>query len=174
MNTHDREKHFWNNYIAVLFEARIKPSTHTWYVQHCETFIKANEDTRLKQHTKKSVSLYLSDLVNNNKKESWQQKQVIDALRLLFKGIRAPLYLEIDWDYWKSSCQDLGKDHDTNYRSTHTIESQAKPSPSPLDQSQKKVVSDEIDHLRIAIRRKNFSIRTDKVLYRLGTAVFEV
>jgi hypothetical protein len=122
MNTDDREKHFWNNYIAVLCEARIKPSTHTWYVQHCETFIKANEDTRLKQHTKKSVSLYLSELVNNNKKESWQQKQGIDALRLLFKGIRAPLYLEIDWDYWKSSCQDLGKDHDTNYRSTHKNE----------------------------------------------------
>ena len=164
MNTHDREKHFWNNYIAELSEARIKPRLHTWYVQHCETFIRRNKDTRLKQHTKKSVFRYLSALVNENKKEPWLKKQVIDSLRLLFKGIHSPLYLEVDWDYWKSSCLDLGKDHDTNYRSTHTIESQTKPSPSSPVQSQQEqeAASNEIDCLRKALRRKNSSIRTEK------------
>ncbi|MEE8364763.1 MAG: phage integrase N-terminal SAM-like domain-containing protein, partial [Gammaproteobacteria bacterium] len=101
---------------------------------------------------------------NENKKEPWQKKQVIDSLRLLFKGIHSPLYLEVDWDYWKSSCQDLGKDHDTNYRSTHTIESQTKPSPSSPVQSQQEqeAASNEIDRLRKALRRKNSSIRTEK------------
>ena len=162
MDTSDREKHFWNNYLTVLSEDQVRPSLHTWYVLHCETFIRRNKATLLKQHTKQSVSDYLSGLINDNKKESWQKKQAIDALKFLFKGIHAPLYLQVDWDYWKSSCQDLSKDHDTNYRSTHTIEYQTKLSSSPLDPSQQKVLANEINRLRIAIRRKNCSIRTEK------------
>jgi site-specific recombinase XerD len=72
------------------------------------------------------------------------------------------LYQEIDWDYWKSSCQDLGKEHDTNYRSTHPITNLIKPSSLPLDLAQEKNVSAEINNLRIAIRRLNYAIRTEK------------
>jgi integron integrase len=157
-----REKYFWNNYLAVLSEDQIKPSLHTWYVRHCESFIRGNEGTRLKQHTKDSITEYLSGVINADQNKAWQKKQTIDALRLLFKGIHAPLYQQIDWDYWKSSCQDLGKEHDTNYRSTYPIVTQAKLSSSPLDSAQQITVSEEINRLRIAIRRKNHSIRTEK------------
>ena len=54
---------------------------------------------------------------------------------MLFKNIHAPLYQQIDWDYWKSSCTDSER--------------------SPL-------LAAEIDSLRIAIRRLNYSIRTEK------------
>ena len=60
-----REKFFWNNYLTVLTEDQIKPSLHTWYVRHCESFIRGNEDTRLKQHTKDSISAYLSGLIDD-------------------------------------------------------------------------------------------------------------
>ena len=162
INMENREKHFWNNYLSTLSEDQIKPSLHTWYVRHCESFIRGNEDTRLKQHTKESISAYLSELINADQKKAWQKKQAIDALRLLFKSIHAPLYKEIDWDYWKSSCQDLGKEHDTNYRSTYSVVIPVKLSSSPLDAAQQITVSEEINRLRIAIRRKNHSIRTEK------------
>jgi len=158
----NNEKHFWNNYLSVLSEGQIKPTLHTWYVRHCETFVRRNKDTRLKQHTKNSVIDYLSGLINGDQKLAWQKKQAIDALRFLFKSIHAPLYKEIDWGYWKSSCQDLGKEHDTHYRSTHPIVKQSKQSSSPLDSAQQETVSAEINRLRIAIRRKNYSIRTEK------------
>ena len=45
----NHEKFFWNNCLAVLSENRIKPSLPTWYVRHCEGFIRGNEDTRLKK-----------------------------------------------------------------------------------------------------------------------------
>ena len=106
MDKEIREKHFWNNYLVVLAEHQIESSLHTWYVRHCETFIGGNKNTCLKQHTKNSVSGYLSVLINGGQNTPWQKKQSIDAIRLLFKSIRAPLYPEIDWDYWKSSCQD--------------------------------------------------------------------
>ena len=54
---------------------------------------------------------------------------------MLFKNIHAPLYQQIDWDYWKSSCTDSER--------------------SPL-------LAAEIDSLRIAIRRLNYSICTEK------------
>jgi hypothetical protein len=125
-------------------------------------FIRRNGDTRLKQHTKSSVSEYLSKSINEGSGEAWQKKQVIDAISLLFKSINAPLYQEIDWDYWKSSCLSLGPEHDTHYRSTHPITSRIKPSSLPQDSAQKKTVVTEINSLRTEVRRMNDSIRTEK------------
>ncbi len=56
MHINDREKHFWNNYLVILTEHQIKPDLHTWYVRHCESFVRGNKETRLKQHTKDSVN----------------------------------------------------------------------------------------------------------------------
>ncbi len=60
MHIDDRKKHFWNNYLAVLTGHHIKPVSYTWYVLHCETFIRGNKETRLKQHTKDSVCEYIT------------------------------------------------------------------------------------------------------------------
>ena len=162
MHLKDREKRFWDNYLIVLSEHHIKSSLYTWYVRHCETFIRKNEDIRLKQHNRDSVCEYLSALVNTEQQVVWQKKQAIDAIRLLFKSLHAPLYNEIDWAYWSSSCQDLGKDHDTHYRSTHPLSRPVIAPSTTLDSSQQEVLSTEINHLRIAIRRLNYSIRTEK------------
>ena len=54
MDKESRENNFWNNYLVVLAEHQIESSLYTWYVRHCETFIRGNKDTRLKQHTKKA------------------------------------------------------------------------------------------------------------------------
>ncbi len=105
MDKESRENHFWNNYLATLSDRQIKPSLFTWYVRHCEAFIGENRHIRLKQHTKITVSAYLAELINSDKKEAWQKKQAIDALGLLFKSIHAPLYSDIDWEYWKLSCR---------------------------------------------------------------------
>lgn len=162
MDKESRENHFWNNYLAVLAECEIKSSLFTWYVRHCEAFIRENKEIRLKQHTKTTVSAYLTELINSGRNESWQKKQAIDAISLLFKSIHAPLYQQIDWDYWKSSCTDLGKDHDTNYRSTHRVKYRSISSATVSDSEPSPLLAAEIDSLRIAIRRLNHSIRTEK------------
>ena len=73
IDTDDREKRFWNNYLVILSEFSIKAELFTWYVSHCEAFIRTNKDIRLKQHSKESLSEYLSKLVNNEQKEVWQK-----------------------------------------------------------------------------------------------------
>jgi integron integrase len=162
MNQTEKEKHFWNNYLSKLSEFQIKSDLYPWYVRHCEVFIRENTEIKLKQHTDQSVSSYLEKLINSSGKAAWQKKQAIDALSLLFLAIRAPLYNAIDWQYWKSSCVDLPPEHDTHYRSTHSAQlnnPSLKANPvMPVQASFNK----EIDQLRIAIRRKNNSIRTEK------------
>ncbi len=162
MSRENQEKLFWNNYLAILAEHHIKSSLYTWYVRHCETFIRSNIDIRLKQHTKDSICAYLSGLVNAESMAAWKKKQAIDAIRLLFKSIHAPLYREVDWSYWASSCQDLDKDHDTHYRSSHPVSRTVISSSTALDSAQQRSLSAEINRLRISIRRLNYSIRTEK------------
>ena len=157
----DRQKHFWNNYLACLSDARVKPALFTWYVRHCETFIRTQQGIRLKQHTKDSVTQYLTRLVNNAHKPAWQNKQAIHAIQLMFKNIHAPLYREIDWPHWQSSCHDLPTDHDTNYRMNHPVKSPGI-EPVSLDDEQQAIIKSAIRQLRIAFRRNNNSIRTEK------------
>ena len=75
-NQKSNEKHFWNNYLSVLSGDQVKPALHTWYVRHCESFIRGNEDTRLKQHTKDSISVYLSGLINSDQNKAWQKNKL--------------------------------------------------------------------------------------------------
>ena len=162
MDKSEQKKYFWNNYLTILSEGGVKPALLTWYVRHCEAFIRRNKETRLKQHTAESVSSYLNELINRPEKEAWQKKQAIDALQYLFRCIRAPLHQEIDWDYWKLSCKDLAPDHDSNYRKNHPVVHTDKDFSRRQHEIDKTAVSSEINRLRIIIRRKNHSIRTEK------------
>ena len=91
MDKSEQKKYFWNNYLTILSENKVKPDLLIWYMRHCETFIRLYKETRLKQHTAESVSSYLNELINSPEKKAWQKKQAIDALRYLFKCIRVPL-----------------------------------------------------------------------------------
>ncbi|KZY42117.1 MULTISPECIES: hypothetical protein [unclassified Oleiphilus] len=73
--TDDREKRFWNNYIAQLSERNIKPALFQWYVRHCEQFIRYYTDVRLKEHTDQSVQDYFSNLLESNKLKAWQKRR---------------------------------------------------------------------------------------------------
>jgi len=162
MEKANQEKYFWNNYLTILSENEVKPDFSTWYVRHCEAFIRRYKETRLKQHTAASVSSYLNELINSPKKKPWQKKQAIDALQYLFKCIRAPLHQEIDWDYWKLSCKDLEPDHDLNYRINHPLVNTTSFSSTARINVDESALADEINRLRNIIRRKNYSIRTEK------------
>ena len=154
MDQSDREKLFWNNYLAVLAEHSIKPELFSWYTRHCEAFIRKYKETRLKQHTSKSVNTYFDQLVNHSNRPAWQKKQHIDAIAYLFKSIHAPWYLNVDWDYWKSSCVDLPKNHVTLYAEkvfTDTNKNRARASGPEADSQ---LVKDEIDKMKTAVRRK--------------------
>ena len=161
-NTNDElKKQFWNNYLAILSENQVKPSSHRWYICHCEHFINSNRRIRLKQHTKQTLSKYLNKLLHQKTTDAWQKRQAIYAIQLLFRSIQSQLYKDIDWDYWKASVSDQSEEFESNYRRNHQI--------GGIDHSFNKVsdagrakLKPILDQTRLAIRRLNYSIRTEQ------------
>ena len=65
-----RKKVLLEQMLNVSFGINVKHDLSTWYVRHCEAFIRRNKETRLKQHTTESVFSYLavdSSAVNSAK-----------------------------------------------------------------------------------------------------------
>lgn len=158
-NTQDeREKHFWNNYLALLSEHNIDSHLYHWYVKHCEHFIRAYTETRLKQHTPNTITKFLSSLQQRSTLKAWQKMQVVDALKFLFLSIHSPLCNQIDWEHWKMSCKELEQDHATLARNNQPIHVHKR---SDIKQSVANH-SKDIDKLIYVIRAKGYSIRTEK------------
>jgi len=157
--TDEREKRFWNRYIALLEEYEVKPTTYRWYIQHCEQFIRCYTEIRLKSHTQETLSQYLSSILENAHLKPWQKRQAFDALKFLFLSIRSPLCNKIDWEYWKMSCKELERDHVTLARNNMPIRKQLN---SDLDTKGNTHNGPEIEKLIYVIRAKGFSIRTEK------------
>ncbi|KZY39803.1 hypothetical protein A3752_17335 [Oleiphilus sp. HI0081] len=156
--TDDREKRFWNNYIAQLSERNIKPALFQWYVRHCEQFIRYYTDVRLKEHTDQSVQDYFSNLLESNKLKAWQKRQVVDAIHCLFLSIHSPFCKQVDWDYWKMSCKELEADHVSNARNnTPVVTGRSKN--MDLEGSAN---APEVEKLIYQVRAKGYSIRTEK------------
>ncbi|MFV1874032.1 MAG: integron integrase [Oleiphilus sp.] len=157
--TEDSEKRFWNNYIAVLEEHKVRTESYTWYVKRCEDFIRSYTEIRLKHHSVKTVTQYLTSLLNNQGLKCWQAQHTIDALKFLFLTIRSPLMSQIDWEYWKMSCKELPQGHATLARNNTPIRTQ---NSKVLDLVGEGGRSEEIDKLIQVIRAKGYSIRTEK------------
>jgi integron integrase len=162
MDSSAQEKRFWNNYMEVLKEHSIKSTLIPWYTRHCETFIRSYQETRLKQHTPETVCDYFKQLVQSADLPAWRKKQHIDAIGYLFKAIRAPLYRQVDWAYWQSSCVDLPGDHVTLYaeqRARRKPPGKAAPAASAANKVKH---GEELEKVQQVIRRLNYSIRTER------------
>jgi len=158
-STEKSEKRFWNNYIALLAEHEVKPTTYRWYIQHCEQFIRCYTEIRLKSHTQETLSQYLSDILESAHLKSWQKRQAFDALKFLFLSIRSPIFSKIDWEYWKMSYKELEQDHTTLARNNSPVKSQLG---TDLDLKGDFHNGPEIEKLIYVIRAKGYSIRTEK------------
>ncbi len=164
----DVENRFWNKYLAVLKEHRVKGAQCSWYVRHCLRFIKSG-DRRLKEHDSESVLSYLRDLLALAGVQGWQKRQAITALQFLFKTIYAPFYSEIDWHHWKRQASLLDTAQTTPGGSGSDNTSAGNDNNERIDYSLSVTTSatganvqQELDALRLVIRRFNYSIRTEK------------
>ncbi len=157
-NIDEREKRFWNNYLSLLTQHQIEPEKFEWSVRHCENYIRAFKDTRLKKHTKENLTDYFSSLINNQERSYFYKVQAIVSIKFLFMSIHSPLLNEVDWAYWIMSCKSIEKSHPTNYRNNHPVSLYGK---SELDLTGSGN-PDEVDKIVKIIRTKGYSTRTEK------------
>lgn len=124
---------FWDNFIDKTNSYGVPPNQTRWYVIRCEEYIKAFPDKRLATHSEEDLENYLAVLCRNVSLTSWQFRQAVDALRILFVDIvRTPWALSFSWDYWKETATDLPENHPTlarefTYGPTHITTKDKKP-----------------------------------------------
>ncbi|HFD31789.1 MAG TPA: hypothetical protein ENJ28_03615 [Gammaproteobacteria bacterium] len=156
---------FWDKYIDFLKKSQIHDKSLVWYVKHAEQYIKAFPDKRLKAHTAANIDEYLDHLGKNNRVQSWQYMQQIDAIQKLFQFIDVPLAKTFAWEDRLLCAQNINSSHDTLVRESPLILEQSNDSSNitSIDmQVVHKKYAREIQNCTTEIRRRSYSIRTEK------------
>lgn len=153
---------FWERYIAILDKKGIKRNVGRWYVRRAESFIKATAGHQLAELTGEDVTLYLENLGRKSRIESWQFRQAVDAIQILLHLAQAPCATSVNWEYWRTSAQELPEDHPTIARANSILPSTMAPGRTPLLEPLRDRYGNLLDSLVIAIRKQRYSIRTEQ------------
>jgi len=105
---------FWDRFIALVHKRGVSKPFDRWYVIRVEEYIKAHPDKRLQDHDRNDVERWLMVLGRENSLKSWQFRQAVHAMQILFCEMVKPVWAaDIDWDHWKDAARDLEPDHAT-------------------------------------------------------------
>jgi integron integrase len=157
---------FWDRYAARLRAQEVKPTAIRWYVIRAEQYLQAVSHQRLTEHTPQDVTDYLEKLGRRSRMAEWQYCQTVDAIQHLFLMSEAAWARQFDWAYWKVSARTLPVTHPTIARETATVTMQAQ-----IPQKQTSSVplarvrdthAQSLDALLVEIRRRGYSIRTER------------
>lgn len=111
---HDSVSRFWDKYIDKTKSYNVKDKAVRWYVRHAEEYIKAHPDHRLRSHTAEMVTAYLKNKGRYPHLKDWQFKQVIYALKIIFKDmLRLEWASSYPWEDWIDSATGLSNSHPT-------------------------------------------------------------
>ena len=77
---------FWHNYLSVLEKNSIPRRLRPYYRKAVEHYLSVNGDHRLATHSAADVERYLIEKGRQPMLQTWQFRQSVDALRLLFSG----------------------------------------------------------------------------------------
>ena len=173
----DSISQFWDKYIAISKLYKVRNAALRWYVRAAENYIKAHEGLPLMQHGPAQLDNYLHEKGRNPNLESWQFKQILHALEILFvEMIKAPWAKSYPWQDWAATAQTLPAHHATLDRAYRpmpaeppilpTATGSATPSSGNRDgQLSRQVYSEFPQHmnaLRTQIRVMQYSIRTEQ------------
>ena len=156
---------FWDRFIGQVRRIGVKEPVARWYVRRAEQYIRTYPDTPLVQHGARHVEQYFYEIGRKKQLESWQFRQVIEAIQILFVDlVRSEWARDFDWHYWLESARALEKHHAPVARNNDPL-----PPSYPRQQSvavQEEVRQrhrDVVQRVTGEIRRRQYSIRTEQV-----------
>jgi integron integrase len=110
----DKIERFWDRFIAIVRTSGVKKPFDRWYVIRAEEYIGSYPDKRLQDHTKEDIESWLGALGRKNNLKSWQFRQAVHAIQILFcEIVKAPFAKDVDWEHWKEAARELPSDHVT-------------------------------------------------------------
>lgn len=163
-NEAERVRRFWDKYLKLLHKQDIEPPYDRWYVRRAEQYIAAFPDKRLGEQSPEDVDSYLAEVGREGALEDWQFRQVVDAIRNLFRVVGVDWLDRVDWGHWRDSARSLGPKHPTIARDI--APEKAGQRRSPLDAKAMKAVrarhAELLTALKNEIRRRAYSVRTEE------------
>ena len=157
---------FWDRYVASLRAKRVKPIALRWYVIRAEDYLQAMSSKQLAEHTPQDVTAYLENLGRMGKMTDWQYGQAVDAIQNLFVVGEVTWVQQFDWIYWKAAARTLPVNHPTIARETVPATLRDSREPKSMDRVNltggRDTQAAVLDQLKVEIRRRNFSIRTEQ------------
>lgn len=105
---------FWHNYFSVLEKSSVPARVRPWYRKHVERYIQAHPGRRLGDQLPHDIDDYLAAKGRLPQLREWQFRQIVDALRLLFRDLLAVTWAQdYDWLRWRAFARTLESDHVT-------------------------------------------------------------
>ncbi len=162
--SHNPSAGFWDRYTARLRAQEVKPTALRWYVIRAEQYLQAVPQKRLTEHTPQDVTDYLEQLGRIGRMAEWQYCQTVDAIQNLFLMGEAAWARQFDWAYWKLSARTLPVTHPTIAREAGTVTRRAQtPQTSSVPLARvRDTHAPSLDALMVEIRRRSYSIRTER------------
>jgi integron integrase len=134
-----------------------------WYMRRAVEFMRYTGCTDPRGLTREQTEQYLAEKGRQNSLESWQFRQVVDAIRLLADGLAGLEWAkEVDWSFWRGSVKEVDGEHRTLYRESHAAKvdfskynlQEHGPAPEGLEET--------LERVRNMVRRRNYSTSTEK------------
>ena len=156
---------FWNRYLEILVQRGVKEAARRWYVRRAEEFIRAAGGKKLQEHSVAEVNRYLEEQGRKDGILDWQFLQVVDATQILLQTAKADCLSGVDWEYWRNAAQALGVNHPTIAREGGILPSAWPVGRAPLFETVRERHGAVLDRLVVAIRQRNYSIRTEQAYF---------
>lgn len=162
-----RVREFWNDYEQAVLDEGVGKDALQWYLKHVARYLKATSGVRLREQVGEDACYFLiRSLVKFNLKE-YVYTQMVDAVRILFqKVVKAPWAQEFPWKEWKEphlnfpdKMELYADEREEPWRPSVSRE-------SFRDEVQgfraREVFKNHFDKLSAEIRKKHYSIRTER------------
>jgi integron integrase len=154
----------WDRYLRLVRKQTQKQAVIQWYVKRVEAYLRAYPDLPLAQHTAWHVEEYFRDMGRAERLQSWQFRQLITALRILFVDcLQVAWAAEVDWQYWMASAKELETPHATVARSHDPLTLSWHRAPRAVTNGKAEPQHEKVlQRLKVEIRRRHYSIRTEQ------------
>ncbi len=154
---------FWDHYIKIIHQQGIKPPSDRWYVKRSEHYINTFPHKKLAIHNAKDITDYFETLSRNTQLNDWQFRQAVDAIQKLLQMVGASCVDQVDWLQWKEYSRTISPNHSTLARENPQSFTKISKSNKGALASARKTHKEILKDLVAEIRRRNYSIRTEKV-----------
>lgn len=154
----------WVHEYAILLNKKgINPKYAEWYVKRVETFMRYAGCTNPAALARELVEHYLAELGRQKALESWQIRQIVDAIRILVLDLAGHEWAaEVDWHFWRGTRKEVDGDHATLYRESRKVEADFSGYNLNEHGAPPEGLEVALERIRQAVRKGGLSVRTEQ------------